>query len=74
MVVRDERAALARQLRSWKPGPSWLWLFLLFVGFVFMALPRERLCEAGLAAVPAILGASVNGTCNSVKDQDKEQK
>ena len=41
-----------------------------FVGFVVMALHSERLSEAGLAAVSALLGAIVNGTYNSVKDQE----
>ena len=45
-----------------------------FVGFVVMAINSERLSEAGLAAVSAILGAIVNGTYTNLKDHDREQK
>jgi hypothetical protein len=43
-----------------------------FVGFVVMAINSEDLSEADLAAVSALLGAIVNGTYNSVKDQEHE--
>ncbi|MCH9800347.1 MAG: hypothetical protein K0U62_02290 [Actinomycetia bacterium] len=41
-----------------------------FVGFVVMAINSEDLSEADLAAVSALLGAIVNGTYSSVKDQE----
>lgn len=40
------------------------------IAFVVMAINGERLSEAGLAAVSAILGAIVNGTYTHLKDQD----
>ena len=41
---------------------------------IVMASNSERLSEAGLAAVSAILGAKVNGTYANLKDHDNEQK
>lgn len=43
-------------------------------GFVVVAINSERLYEAGLAAVSAILGAIVNGTYTNLKDHDRERK
>ena len=51
-----------------------LFVPVAFVGFVVMAINSERLSEAGLAAVSAILGAIVNGTYTHLKDHDREQK
>ena len=40
-----------------------------FVGFTVMAINSERLSEAGLAAVSALLGAIVQGTFSSIKNE-----
>ena len=71
MVVRDERAALAHQLRAGEAEPFWLCLYLLPLLVSLSWNYTVSDCEAGLAAFSAILVASVNGTCNSVQDQDE---
>ena len=46
-----------------------------FIGFIVMAYNNQRLSEAGLAAVSALLGAIVNGTYNSVMyEQQRKEK
>jgi len=42
-----------------------------FVGVVVMAMQSDRLSEAGLATVSALLGAIVNGTYNSRNERTK---
>ena len=43
-----------------------------FVGFIVMAINSERLSEAGIAAVSALLGAIVNGTYTNLKECDED--
>ena len=45
-----------------------------FIGFIVMAHNNQRLSEAGLAAVSALLGAIVNGTYNSVMEEQRRKE
>ena len=45
-----------------------------FIGFIVMAYNNQRLSEAGLAAVSALLGAIVNGTYNSVMEEQRRKE
>ena len=45
---------------------------IAFLGFIIMAIHSERLSEAGIAAVSALLGAIVNGTYNDYKNESEK--
>ena len=42
---------------------------IAFLGFIIMAIHSERLSEAGIAAVSALLGAIVNGVFNDYREK-----
>ncbi len=45
-----------------------------FIGFIVMSYNNQRLSEAGLAAVSALLGAIVNGTYNNVMQEQRRKE